>query len=123
MVYKAVMQRYQQANNGEKMVEMAKKVLSIDPDDPEALVSVAQVEVEKVKDDSLDKDVLLAEAKKNEERALVTVETDVPVSGYPEEQLKMYPAGQEIPPALYWRARLAEEEGDYDRAGDSAPRV
>jgi len=90
MVYKSVMQRYQQANNGEKMVEMAKKVLAIDPDDPEALVSKAQVEVEKVKDDSLDKDVLLTEAKKDAERALVTVDTDVPVSGYPEEQLKMY---------------------------------
>lgn len=90
MVYKAAMQRYQQVNNGDKMVEMAKKVLAIDPDDPEALVSVAQVDVEKVKDDSLDKDVLLAEAKKNAERALVTVDTDVPTSGYPEEKLKMY---------------------------------
>jgi tetratricopeptide (TPR) repeat protein len=90
MVYKAVMQRYQQGNNGDKMVEMAKKVLAIDPDDPEALVSVAQVQAEKVKDDSLDKDVLLAEAKKDAERALVTVDTDIPTSGYPEEQLKMY---------------------------------
>lgn len=35
-----------------------------------------------------------------------------------EEQLKLYPAGQEIPPALYWRARLAEEDGDFDRAGE-----
>lgn len=35
-----------------------------------------------------------------------------------EEQIAMYSAGQEIPPALYWRARLAEEDGDYDRAGE-----
>jgi len=90
LVYKAAMQKYQQVNNGDKMVEMAKKVLAIDQDDPEALVSVAQVNVEKVKDDSLDKDVLLAEAKKNAERALVTVDSDVPTSGYPEEQLKTY---------------------------------
>ena len=90
MVYKAVMQRYQQINNLDKVVEMSKKVLVIDPDDPEALVSVAQVQAEKVKDDSLDKDVALAEAKKNAERALVTVDSDVPTSGYPEEQLKMY---------------------------------
>ena len=90
MVYKSVMQRYQQANNSDKMMEMAKKVLAIDADDPEALVSVAQVEVEKIKDDTLDKDVLLAEAKKDGERALVTVDTDVPTSGYPEEQLKNY---------------------------------
>ncbi|HVN18049.1 MAG TPA: hypothetical protein VMU05_04730 [Dongiaceae bacterium] len=90
LVYKAAMQRYQQANNGDKMIEMAKKVLTIDPDDPEALVSVAQVEAEQTKDDSLDKDQRLAEAKKNAERALVTVDTDVPTSGYPEEQLKNY---------------------------------
>lgn len=35
-----------------------------------------------------------------------------------EEQIAMYPGGQEIPPALYWRARLAEEDGDLDRAGE-----
>lgn len=35
-----------------------------------------------------------------------------------EEQIALYPAGQEIPPALYWRARLAEEDGDLDRAGE-----
>lgn len=90
LVYKAVMQRYQSGNNGDKMVEMAKKVLTIDPDDPEALVSVAQVETEQTKDDSLDKDQRLAGAKKNAERALVTVDTDVPTAGYPEEQLKNY---------------------------------
>lgn len=90
LVFKAVMQRYQQANNGDKMVEMAKKVLALDPDDPEALVSVAQVEAEQTKDDSLDKDQRLAEAKKDAERALITVDTDVPTSGYPEEQLKNY---------------------------------
>ena len=32
----------------------------------------------------------LADAKKNAERALVTVDTDVPTSGYKEEQLKTY---------------------------------
>jgi len=90
LVYKAAMQRYQQGNNGDKMVEMAKKVLAIDPDDPEALVSVAQVQAEQTKDDSLDKDQRLAEAKKDAERALVTVDTDVPTAGYPEEQLKNY---------------------------------
>ena len=35
-----------------------------------------------------------------------------------EEQIAMYPAGQEIPPTLYWRARLAEEDGDFDKAGE-----
>ena len=35
-----------------------------------------------------------------------------------EEQVSNYPTGQEVPPALYWRARLAEEDGDNDRAGE-----
>jgi soluble lytic murein transglycosylase len=35
-----------------------------------------------------------------------------------DEQMALYPAGQEIPATLYWRARLAEEDGDLDRAGD-----
>ncbi len=90
LVYKATMQRYQQANNGEKMVEIAKKVIAIDPDDPEALVAVAQVEAEQVKDDSLDKDQRLAQAKKDAERALVTLDTDVPTSGYTPEQINQY---------------------------------
>jgi len=90
LVYKAVMQRYQQANGGEKMIEMAKKVLVIDPDDPEALVGVAQVAVEQTKDSDLDKDQRLDEAKKDAERALVTVDTDVPTSGYSPEQINGY---------------------------------
>jgi len=90
LVYRTAMQRYQQANNAGKMVEFAKKILAVDPDDPEALVAVAQVEVEQTKDDSLDKDQRLAQAKKDAERALVTVDTDVPTAGYPEEQIKTY---------------------------------
>ncbi len=35
-----------------------------------------------------------------------------------DEQIAMYPAGQEIPATLYWRARLAEEDGDFNLAGD-----
>lgn len=33
-----------------------------------------------------------------------------------EEQIALYPAGPEIPAALYWRARLAEEVNDFARA-------
>jgi len=90
VLYRAVMQRYQQVNNGDKMVEMAKKVLTIDADDPEALVAVAQVQAEQTHDTDLDKDEKYVEAKKNAERALVTVETDVPTSGYTPEQINGY---------------------------------
>jgi len=90
LLYRSAMQRYQAANNGDKMLEMAKKVLAIDPDDPEALVGTAQVIAERTRDTDLDRDDRLAEAKKDAERALQTVETDIPTSGYPPEQLAAY---------------------------------
>ena len=88
MVYTVAMQRYQ--NNVDKMTDMARKVLSIDADDPAALVGVAQGLVERTRDTDLDKDQRLAEARKDSERALVTIDTDVPTSGYPPEQLEAF---------------------------------
>jgi len=90
MVYKAAMQKYQQANNADKMLEMARKALTFDPDDPEALLGVAQVLAERTRETDLDKDQRLAEAKQQAERALATIDTDVPVTGYPPEQLNAY---------------------------------
>jgi tetratricopeptide (TPR) repeat protein len=90
MLYKAAMQRYQMANNADKMLEMAQKAVGIDADEPEALVGVAQVLTEKTRDTDLDKDQRLAEAKKDAERALVTVDTDVPTSGYPADKLDQF---------------------------------
>jgi tetratricopeptide (TPR) repeat protein len=90
VLYKATMQRYQQANNADKMMEMARKALTYDPDDPESLLGVAQVLAERTRDTDLDKDQKLAEAKKDAERALATIDTDVPTSGYPPEKLAMY---------------------------------
>src|SRR6266581_3124662 len=78
VLYKSAMQKYQQANNADKMLEMAQKALTFDPDDPEALLGVAQVLAERTRDTDLDKDQKLAEAKKNAERALVTIDTDLP---------------------------------------------
>lgn len=34
-----------------------------------------------------------------------------------EEQVEKYPGGAEIPSALYWRARMAEEDKDWNKAG------
>ncbi len=90
LLYKAVMHGYQQANNGDKMMEMAQKILTYDADDPEALLGVAQVLAERTRDTDLDKDQRLAEARKDAQRALVTVDTDVPTSGYTADQLNAY---------------------------------
>ena len=90
VVYKAAMGKYQQANNGDKMIEMGRKALTLDPDDPQALLGVAQVLAERTRDTDLDKDQKLAEAKKDAERALVTIDTDLPTTGYPPEQLALF---------------------------------
>jgi tetratricopeptide (TPR) repeat protein len=90
LLYRSAMQRYQLANNGDKMMDMGKKVLAIDPDDPESLVGISQVIAERTRDTDLDRDQRLAEAKKDALRALETVDTDIPTSGYPPEQLAAY---------------------------------
>jgi tetratricopeptide (TPR) repeat protein len=90
MIYKTAMQKYQQTNNGDKMMEMAEKALTFDPDDPEALVGIAQVIAERTRDTDLDRDQRVAEAKKDAERSLITIDTDIPTSGYPPEQLAAY---------------------------------
>jgi hypothetical protein len=90
VLYKAAMHGYQQTNNGDKMVAMSRKVLSYDADDPEALLGIAQVLAERTHDTDLDKDDRLAEARKDAERALVTVDTDIPTSGQTPERLETY---------------------------------
>jgi tetratricopeptide (TPR) repeat protein len=90
VLYKSAMHGYQQANNADKMREMAEKILTYDPDDPEALLGVSQVISEKTRDSDLDKDQKLAEARKDAERALTTIDTDIPTSGPSPEQLAAY---------------------------------
>jgi tetratricopeptide (TPR) repeat protein len=90
MLYKTAMYEYQQANNADKMMEMGRKLLTFDADDPEGLLAVSQVLAERTRDTDLDKDQRLEESRKDAERALVTVETDVPTAGVPQERLDAY---------------------------------
>jgi tetratricopeptide (TPR) repeat protein len=90
MLYKAAMQEYQQANNADKMTDMAHKALSYDPDDPEALLGIAQVLAERTRETDLDKDQKLDEAKKDAQRALATIDTDLPTTGYDPAKLAQY---------------------------------
>lgn len=90
VLYKSAMQKYQQANNADKMMEMAQKALTYDQDDPESLVAVSEVLAERTRDTDLDKDQRLAESKKDAERALQTVDTDLPTVGVSAEQLAAY---------------------------------
>ena len=91
LLYRAAMHGYQSANNAEKMAGMAQKVLTIDPDDPEALVGAAEVIAERTRDTDLDKDQRLAEAQKDAQHALQTVDTDVAIpAGTPQERIDAY---------------------------------
>jgi tetratricopeptide (TPR) repeat protein len=90
MLYKSAMEKYLQANNADKMLDMARKALALDPDDPESLVETARVLAQRTRDTDLDKDERRAEAKKDAERALVTVDTDVPTTGVPQERLDQF---------------------------------
>jgi len=90
MLYEAAMQKYAQGNNADKMIEMARKALTYDPDDPGALIGLAQVLTDRTRDTDLDKDQRLAEAKKCAEHALSTIDTDLPTTGYPPEQLNAF---------------------------------
>ena len=77
ILFKAAMQGYQQANNADKMLDMGRKALAIDPDDPVSLVGIAEVLTERTRDTDLDKDQRLDEARKDAEKALQTVDTDI----------------------------------------------
>jgi tetratricopeptide (TPR) repeat protein len=90
LLYKQVMRSYQQVNNADKMLAMSRKVLSFDPDDPDSLLGVAQVLAERTRDTDLDKDQRLAEARKDAERALVTIDTDIPTGGQPQDKIDAY---------------------------------
>lgn len=127
LLYSAAMNLYQQANNADKMMDMAKKILSYDPDSPEALLGIAQVLAERTRDTDLDRDQKLAEAKKNAERALVTIDTDIPTSGVPQDRLDAYKGylkseAYAILGTLSFNAKSwAEAEGSLRKSIDALP--
>ena len=86
LLYKSVMGSYQQSNNAEKLLDISRKILTFDVDDPQALLGVAQVLAERTRDTDLDKDQRIAEARKDAQRALVTVDTDLPACLPPDKQ-------------------------------------
>ena len=91
LLYKNAMRLYQNANNAEKTDAMGRKVLSLDPDDPEALVIVAEVIAERTRDSDIDKDQRYGEAIAMAKKATQTVETDVQVpTGTPQDKIDSY---------------------------------
>lgn len=87
LLYGNLMRRYQQANDSDKTLEMARKVLHYLPDDTMALVMSATVLAERTRDTDLDRDERYAEAKKNSQMAIDTIDTGfmVPANIAPEQ--------------------------------------
>ena len=87
LLYGALMRRYQQANDSDKTLDMARKVLQYLPDDTMALVMSATVLAERTRESDLDRDERYAEAKKNAQKAIDTVDTGfmVPANITPEQ--------------------------------------
>jgi tetratricopeptide (TPR) repeat protein len=91
LLYRVAMQDYQTANNADKMYEMAQKDLKLDPDDPVALIGSAEVAAERTRDTDLDKDQRWAEAQKQAEHSIDTINTDLAIpAGVPQEKVDAY---------------------------------
>src|SRR5438067_2536319 len=87
LLYGNLMRHFQQANDSDKTLEMARKVLQYLPDDTMALVMSSTVLAERTRDTDLDRDERYAEAKKNAQKAVDTVDSGlmVPANITPEQ--------------------------------------
>ncbi len=93
LLYQTAMRLYQNANNADKTEATGRKVLSLDADNPEALVIVAEVIAEKTRDSDIDKDQRFGEATSLAQKATQTVDTDISVpAGAPQEKIDAYKA-------------------------------
>lgn len=128
LLYKASMRGYQNANNGDKMAEMAQKLLKLDPDDPEALIASAEVIAERTRSTDLDKDQRFDQATKYAQHALETVETDVAIpAGTPQNQVDAYKgllrstAYSVLGTIQYDQEKYADSEGYFRKSIDAYP--
>jgi len=126
LLYRATMRGYQSANNGDKMAEMAQKLLKTDPDDPEALTDTAEVIAERTRDTDLDKDQRYEEARKDAQRALQTIDTNVP-AGVGPDQAEAYKGLLRstvysiLGKVDFDQEKFADAEGDFRKSVDAFP--
>ena len=128
LLYRTAMHSYQTSNNADKMLEMGRKVLKLDPDDPEALVGVAQVLAERTRESDLDKDQRLDEGTKLAQHAVQTADTDITVPpGTPQEKVDAYKgflrsnAYYVLGTIQYTREKYADAEGYFRKSLDAFP--
>jgi tetratricopeptide (TPR) repeat protein len=91
LLYRTTMNSYQTAGNSQRMMDMGLKVLSIDKDDPEALIGVAEVLQEHTSPTDLDREQRAKQAIGFAQHALETVDTDLAVpAGSPPDKVEAY---------------------------------
>src|SRR6266851_5584348 len=123
LLYQNAMRLYQNANNAEKTEAMGRKVLSLDGDNPEALVMVAEVIAERTRDSDIDKDQRFGEATSMAQKALQTVDTDISVpAGTPQEKIDAY-TSDPAPVDILRLALALDKQGKYPEALKVANRV
>ena len=128
LLYEADVAGYQQANNSAKMEAAGRKVLAVDPDQPDALIAVSQGIVDTTGDSDLDKDQKYDEAQKDAQRALQTVDTDVSVpAGTPQDRIDQYKsyirstAYSFLGTIQFKKGNFADAEGLYKKSIDAFP--
>ncbi|HEX6879408.1 MAG TPA: tetratricopeptide repeat protein [Terriglobales bacterium] len=114
-VYHQTMAAYQNGGNEEKTLDMGRKALTYNPDDPGVLVSVAEMIASRTRETDLDKDDRLAEATKDAKHALETVaDYPAPPSMAPEQVAKIK---EEIRSTAYSAMGMADYTNkNYDSA-------
>jgi tetratricopeptide (TPR) repeat protein len=91
LLYRSAMNAYQTAGNAQKMMDVGLKVLNLDKDDPEALISVAEVLQEQTTSTDLDKDKRATRTIDYSKHALETIDTDLAVpTGTAPERVETY---------------------------------
>ncbi|HUM05455.1 MAG TPA: tetratricopeptide repeat protein [Terriglobales bacterium] len=119
LLYKTGMRNYQNANNSEKTEAMGRKVLALDADDPEALVTVSEVIAERTRDSDLDRDQRYDEATKMAQKSLGTIDTDISVpAGTPQDRVDAYKSAMRSQ-AYSVLGTIEYNKGDFAAAQDN----
>jgi tetratricopeptide (TPR) repeat protein len=91
VLYRGVMQSYRQAEDADKMMSAGLKVLSLNKDDPEALIVVAEIQAEHTGPMDLDREQRMEQAAGNAQHALDKLDTDLVVpAGAPPDRVEAY---------------------------------
>lgn len=126
LLYRAAMQSYQTADNSSKMLDMGLKVLAIDKDDPDALITVGQILEQQTSPTDLDRDQRVTQAVTYAQHALETIDTDLAVpAGSPPDRVDAYKkylratAFAIVGTIQYRREQYADAEGNLRKSIDA----